>query len=42
MDVDIRWVCVGVWLAGYRQFEWWCNGGDVWGEVELEAVMRSR
>ena len=21
MDVDVRWVCVGVWLAGYRQFD---------------------
>ena len=21
MDVDVRWVCVRVWLAWYRQFD---------------------
>ena len=21
MDVDVRWVCMGVRLAGYRQFD---------------------
>ena len=40
MDVDVRWVCVGVWLGSLMNrfvVKWRC-----WDEVELETVMRSR